>query len=302
MTLEQLAIFIAVAEREHLTRAADHLHLTPSAVSSALKKLEATYGVALFDRVGRGLCLTNTGKTFLEEARATLARAQTAERVLADLGNLQRGAISIYASQTIASYWLPPVLMRFHAAYPGIDLSLTISNTAGVAAAITQGIADVGYIEGALDNPLLRRQHLIEDALTIVTSPDHPFASRAPANAKALITETTWVLREKGSGTRSEFESALIHFGETPSDLKIILEFPSNEAILSAVRFSQSAGVISKAAAAASIAEGVLTCVDFALPSRTFSLLGHKERHLSAAAAKLVSHSLEEASRPSMQP
>ncbi|MBD8892947.1 LysR family transcriptional regulator [Roseibium litorale] len=301
MTLEQLAIFIAVAEREHLTRAADHLHLTPSAVSSALKKLEATYGVALFDRVGRGLCLTNTGKTFLEEARATLARAQTAERVLADLGNLQRGAISIYASQTIASYWLPPVLMSFHSAYPGIDLSLTISNTAGVAAAVTQGIADVGYIEGTLDNPLLRRQHLTDDALTIVTSPDHPFARQAPATPKALITETTWVLREKGSGTRSEFESALTRFGENPSDLKIVLEFPSNEAIISAVRFSQSAGVISKAAAAAAIAQGVLARVDFALPSRTFCLLGHKERHLSAAAAKLVSHSLEEASRAIQQ-
>lgn len=297
MTLEQLTIFIAVAEREHLTRAAEHLHLTPSAVSAALKKLESAYGVVLFDRVGRGLSLTQTGKTFLEEARATLARAQTAERVLADLGNLQRGAISVYASQTIASYWLPPVLMRFHAAYPGIDLSLTISNTAGVAAAVTHGIADVGYIEGALDTPFLRKRHLTEDALTMIVNPDHPFVGTPPSDPDELITGTSWVLREKGSGTRSEFENALSRFGIDPADLTVVLEFPSNEAIVSAVRFSQSASVISEAAAAPSIAQGGLARVAFPLPSRSFSLLGHKERHLSAAAEKLVALSVEEAGK-----
>ena len=73
MTFEQLAIFVAVAEREHLTHAAEAIHLTPSAVSSAIKNLEAYYGVELFHRVGRRIELTDTGRSFLGEARATLA-------------------------------------------------------------------------------------------------------------------------------------------------------------------------------------------------------------------------------------
>ena len=116
MTLEQLAILIAVAEREHLTRAADAINLTPSAVSSAIKNLEQHYGVELFHRVGRRIELTDTGRIFFGEARETLARARSAELVLSELGGLMRGTLSVHASQTIASYWLPPRLMAFRAA------------------------------------------------------------------------------------------------------------------------------------------------------------------------------------------
>ena len=74
MTLEQLRIFVAVAEREHLTRAAESLCLTQSAVSAAVAQLEARFGVKLFDRIGRGIALTEAGRLFLPEARADLSR------------------------------------------------------------------------------------------------------------------------------------------------------------------------------------------------------------------------------------
>lgn len=98
MTFEQLAIFIAVAEREHLTQAAEAIHLTPSAVSSAIKNLEAYHGVELFHRVGRRIELTQIGKTFLTEAKATLARVHAAELMLSELGGLRRGRLTLCAS------------------------------------------------------------------------------------------------------------------------------------------------------------------------------------------------------------
>src|SRR5260370_19007076 len=70
MTLEQLRIFIAVAERQHVTQAARQLNLTQSATSAALAALEARYAIKLFDRVGRGIVLTQTGRDFLNEAHA----------------------------------------------------------------------------------------------------------------------------------------------------------------------------------------------------------------------------------------
>jgi DNA-binding transcriptional LysR family regulator len=73
MTLEQLRVFVAVAERQHATRAAEALHLTQSAVSSAIAGLEARHGARLFDRVGRGIELTQAGSLFLVEARAVPA-------------------------------------------------------------------------------------------------------------------------------------------------------------------------------------------------------------------------------------
>src|SRR3546814_10149610 len=76
MTLDQLRIFVAVAEREHVTQAARALNLTQSAVSAAIATLEDRHGAHLFDRVGRGIALTEAGRAFLPEARAVLARVE----------------------------------------------------------------------------------------------------------------------------------------------------------------------------------------------------------------------------------
>ncbi|MDB5910462.1 MAG: transcriptional regulator, LysR family, partial [Massilia sp.] len=86
MTLEQLRIFVGVAEREHLTKAAVALNLSASAVSSAIRALEERYEAALFHRVGRGIVLTEAARLLLPQARATLAAAAAAERALSDLG------------------------------------------------------------------------------------------------------------------------------------------------------------------------------------------------------------------------
>jgi len=293
MTFEQIIIFTEVAEREHLTRAAEALHLTPSAVSSAIRKLEDFYSVKLFDRVGRGIVLTMEGRQFLEEARATLARIRAAERVLGELGGLERGALSVYASQTIASYFLPPVLMRFHARYPGIELELSIGNTATVADAVANGEAELGYIEGTLDNPLLRKRHITDDALVVVVGPEHPLADGRVVTPGELARQTSWVLREDGSGTRSEFEYGMAAFGIPAEALTVVMSLPSNEAVLSAVRASHAATAISGSVAAPWLASGGLKRVNFDLPSRAFQLLSHKERHLSKAAEALVTFSFE---------
>lgn len=287
MTFEQLQIFIAVAEREHLTRAAEALHLTPSAVSASVRKLEEFHNVRLFDRVGRGLSITAEGRLFLEEARAALGRMRAAESFLSELGGLRRGTLSVAASQTIANHWLPEVLMHFHESYPGIVTSMTIGNTATVAAAVEEGSAEIGFVEGPFESPQLNRQHLADDGLLVVANPSHPLAGSSRVSAKDLVQGTVWVLREEGSGTRSAFERTLEDLGYSAAALTVALEFPSNEAVLSAVRAGSArhaATVVSGAVAAPWIAGGTLVALDFELPSRSFSLLVHKERHRSRAA------------------
>src|SRR5260370_23212174 len=108
MTLEQLRVFVAVAERQHVTRAAEALNLAQSATSAAIAALESRHGAKLFHRVGRGIELTEAGALFLVEARAVLARAESAELILSELCGLKRGTPSIHASQTISHYLLPP--------------------------------------------------------------------------------------------------------------------------------------------------------------------------------------------------
>ena len=102
MTLDQLRVFVAVAERQHVTRAAEALNIAQSAASASVAALEGRHGAKLFHRVGRGIELTEAGTLFLAEARAVLARTEAAELVLSELGGLKRGTLLAQASQTIS--------------------------------------------------------------------------------------------------------------------------------------------------------------------------------------------------------
>lgn len=287
MTLEQLRIFIEVAEREHLTQAAEALRLTPSAVSSAIRTLEERYAATLFNRIGRRIELTDGGRIFLEEARILMARARAAELILSELGGLTRGSLAIYASQTIASYWLPPLLARFHAAYPAIEIQLTIGNTESVTEATRVGAADIGFVEGTVKEPTLSIQRIGEDQLILVVGAKHQWATQRHLPWDALM-HGNWILREHGSGTRAVFEDALRVAGFDPDRLNVGLELPSNEAVCSAVQSGNYATVISELVAAPHLIAGTLIKVPLALPPRQFLLLSHKERYRTKAFHALV--------------
>jgi len=288
MTLEQLRVFVAVAERQHVTRAAVALDVAQSAVSAAIAALEARHDVKLFHRVGRGVQLTEVGALFLVEARALLARAEAAGQVLSELGNLKRGTLAVQASQTIANYWLPRHLVAFRQKYPGIDIRLTISNTAQVAAAVREGAADLGFIEGIIEDPMLTKEQVARDQTVIVVGTEHAWATIDRLEPERLI-ETDWVLREPGSGTRSTFEAALQGFGVSPGALRLALELPSNEALRAAVEAGLGATVISASVAAPSLEAGLLHRVRFNLPERDFHVVRHVARCCSRAADALLS-------------
>jgi len=282
VTLEQLRIFVAVAELEHMTRASQSLNLTQSATSAAIAALESRYATKLFNRIGRRIELTDAGRVFLVEARAVLARAAAAETVLSDFAGLSRGSLSLAASQTVGNYWLPPLIHRYQSLHSGIRLGLRIGNTEQVAAWVIEGIADLGLIEGNIDEPALAIQPIADDELVLVVGSRHPWAKRRSVAPRDLR-GTRWVLRERGSGTRAIFEEALAKFALAAADLDVALELPSNEAVRSAVAAGAGATVISKLVVAALLKTRTLVALDLPLEKRHFSILRHKERYLTEA-------------------
>jgi DNA-binding transcriptional LysR family regulator len=282
MTLDQLRIFVAVAERQHLTQAADILALTPSAVSASIRALEERYGTLLFDRVGRRIEVNAAGRIFLDEARATLARAAGAERVLVELAGLARGALALQASQTIASYWLPPLLVRFRATHPQIDVRLDVGNTQSVADAVRVGQADLGLVEGGVDDAALVVDSVGQDRMAIVVAPGHPW-TRKRRLAAADLQAARWIMREPGSGTRSALEEMLVEQGADLDALQVVLTLPSNEAVRAAVMSGSDVAGLSELVAAPYIAAGLLAKVGADLPPRDFFLLRHRERYRSRA-------------------
>src|SRR5215472_14247435 len=256
MTLEQLRIFEAVAEREHVTRAAGALNLTQSAVSAAIAALEERHAVALFSRVGRRIELTHAGRLFLDEARAVLARTRAAARPVGDRRPRARRPHDL-CEPDIASYWLPPRLVSFRRAHPRVTINLVARNTTEVARAVQDGAADLGLVEGRVDADDLVQQAVARDRLALVVGPTHPWASRRSVKGPDLLA-AEWVLREQGSGTRSEFEEVLTLWSLSTDKLNVVLELPSNEAVRMAVEAGAGATVISRLVAEPSLRAGNL--------------------------------------------
>jgi DNA-binding transcriptional LysR family regulator len=292
MTFEQLRVFVAVAERAHVTQAAAVLGMTQPSASAAIAALEAGLGTRLFDRVGRGIALTEAGRLLLPEARAVLARLAQAGQALDDLQGLRRGHLALAASQTISGYWLPARLHRFHLAWPAVSLALSIGNTEQVARAVLEGAAEIGFIEGEISEPLLARIPVADDRMVLVAPAGHELAEQAGAGQAVLtcadLASLRWVLRESGSGTRQVLETMLRQTGLDPDSLDVALELPSNEAVCAAVEAGAGVTAISRLVTGAALAAGRLVELPFSLPVRQFLAICHGDRHRSRAVTALL--------------
>lgn len=284
MTLEQLRIFVAVAEREHVTAAARAINVTQSAASAAIAALEERHAVKLFDRVGRGVVLTEAGRLFLAEARSVLARAAAAETMLEDLSGLKRGTLRLVASQTTAAYWLPTILAEFQARHPALKVELAVGNTDQAAARVREGQADLGIVEGRIDDPVLAHWPVGEDRLVMV--------SQTPFDTDRIdprwLRKARWIMREPGSGTRSSLDDHLRQLGIDPAMLNVALVLPSNESVRTAVEAGAGIAALSSLVVAPALAAGTLHAAPFDFGPRVFHGLRHKERYRSRAADALL--------------
>ena len=111
----------------------------------------------------------------MDEAKAVLSRVEAAELALSEASGLKSGTLSVQASQTIASFWLPRHLVAFRQAYPGIDVRLSIGNTAQVAAAIHAGTAELEFVEGEVVDSALVSRAVARDRIVAVVGAGHPW-------------------------------------------------------------------------------------------------------------------------------
>ncbi|MFY7804523.1 MAG: LysR substrate-binding domain-containing protein, partial [Limnoraphis robusta] len=248
MTLDQLRIFLAVAEHLHFTRAAEELYITQPAVSAAIQSLETEYGVKLFHRIGRHIEITQAGLLLQVEAEKILDRVRLTEQGLRELNNLQRGELKLGSSLTIGNYWLPEKISQFHQQYPGIIINCTLANTEEICIGTAKGKFDIGLIEGSVKPDLdecLDREVIGGDRLVIVVGKSHPWFEKQEVSLPELTT-TDWIMREPGSGTQQRFEQALNNFGVSLKDLNVILVLNTGEMVKAVVEKSQAAAGISE--------------------------------------------------------
>jgi len=243
----RLRVFRAVAESLSFRVAAENLYLTQPAVTLQIKALEEGLGLQLFDRTGGRVTLTRAGETLLGFAARIDQLLLEADTALSLVRGEYSGNLIVGASLTIAQYLLPRLLGAFAQLYPGIQLSAISRNTEQIVEALIERRVAVGMIEG----PPLKREIQIEpffdDELVLIVPAAHEWAERGVATAEELA-GSPLILREQGSGSRKVAEIALRKIGLPPKRLRILFEFDSTEAIISAVEAGLGVGFVSKLA------------------------------------------------------
>jgi len=242
ITFRQLEIFIAVAETQQVTRASKKLFLTQSAVSMALGELENQLGGPLFDRHGRSLLLNDRGRYLLPLSKQILNQVANVETMLTEQSDSVAGVLEIVASSTIGNYVLPHLIGAFMQLHPDAHINMLVVNTMAAENLVAKGEADLGFVEGEINIDSLVASDWFEDELGIIVNPSHKLAAREAFKIPEDLKETSWVMREEGSGTAEIFTKKL---GKHASLLKVVTKTGHTEAIKKAVESGTGAACLS---------------------------------------------------------
>jgi DNA-binding transcriptional LysR family regulator len=226
LTLRQLRIFEAVARLLSFTRAAEELHLTQPAVSMQIKQMEQVVGLALFEQVGKKIYLTEAGHEMAQYSRRVISIMAEAEQVIAEMKGLSRGRLTISVAST-ANYFVPRLWAAFRAQHPDVNVSLDVTNRAGLIQALMDNASDLVIMGQPPENLDVVAESFMPNPLVVVAPPSHPLAGKKKIPLGRLQQET-FLVREQGSGTRSLMERV---FAEKDLKLSAPMEMSSTEAI-----------------------------------------------------------------------
>src|SRR5699024_10958166 len=294
--LRSLEVLLAVAEHGSIGAASRALGMRQPSVTSRLQRLERHLRLDLVHRTARGSTLTTEGATVADWAREVIRASDRLESGVAALRGTHDSQLTVSASMTIAEYLIPRWLVALSGDSPHTNVSLRMRNSAQVAADITAGAADLGFVESPTVPAGLRTRTFATDRLVAVVGHDHPWLRRECDPGPAELAAAALIVREQGSGTRDALERALAAVGQQHGESR--LELASTAAIKSAVLAGQGVGVLSMLAVSDELAAGQLHRVPIAGIDlrRKLRIVWRAGSTLSGPAAALAAHASRNAS------
>jgi len=288
--LKQLRAFDAVARNGGFSRASLEAGLTQPTLSTHIRNLETTLGVRLFDRDSRSVHLTPSGVLLAQYARKILDLCEESLQAMETFQGKIRGAVQVEASTVPGEYLLPRWLVDFHRRYPEVQVTLTVSDSAGVLARVENGEAAVGITGSPGDHPTHENTLLCEDAIVLVRAAgaltrDHDEVLDLPD-----LSGIPLIRREHGSGTQLALEQSLLQHGVDPESLRWTACLGSTRAVIEGVLAGLGGAFLSRSTVARELSDGVLNVV----PVREIDIkrglyvVRHKHRTLSPVVSCFV--------------
>lgn len=240
-TLHQLRVFEAAARHSSFTRAAEELFLTQPTISMQIKQLTKSVGIPLFEQVGKRLYLTEAGRELFATCKEIFNTLAQFEMKVADLKGLKQGQLRLAVIST-AKYFIPRLLGSFCQLYPGIEISLQVTNHEGILERMTTNQDDLYIMSQVPEHLDINYEAFLENPLVVLAPVNHPLAGEKNIPISKLTNEP-FIMREPGSGTRRAVQEL---FDENDVKVKVKLELGSNEAIKQAIAGGLGISILSR--------------------------------------------------------
>jgi DNA-binding transcriptional LysR family regulator len=283
MDFTALRYFSATAHSRSIRAASDRLHVSPSAISRQIAKLEHELRAPIFDRRAQGMKLTAAGEILLSKIDAVMREFSRVKSHIAALQDLQAGNVDVYCFQTAIESFVAPVLNRFYTQYPQVTFNVRMSSTDEAIEALITGAAEIGLILNAPDRDNITRMEVFRDRMVAAFSPAHPLAGRKILSLRDLegfpfsLTEPSFGLRQQLDRVfaKHRFEPTTFCVTNSLALIKQVASFGQNCTLLP--RFAVEQELTDGALKAAAVKE-------FAFDPLVFCICSLSDRSLSPAA------------------
>lgn len=203
ITIKHLTIFKEVARVKSMSKAAENLYISQPTISQKIQEIENYYHIKLFQRYSKSLGISEEGKIFLEHTNKVLQELETIDEIF--FHKKDKITLRIGSTLTVGSTVSPVLFSNIQKRYPHLNLQVYVDNTQEIESMLLNNQLDIAIVEGDIHNDHIIHEPIIPDQLVLVCSPNHPLAKFNTITIEQLH-HLTFILREKGSGTRAMFE------------------------------------------------------------------------------------------------
>lgn len=257
LEVRHLSLVNEIASTGSVTRAAERLHLTQSALSHQLRDIESRLGIQLFLRLGKRMVLTPPGERVLGAAKRVLDEIGRAEEDLKLMSQDGKGVLRLCTQCNTGYHWLPPLLQSFHRKYPGVDVQIIVTATERPIEALLDGQIDLAVVTSEVTDRRLQLVPLFEDELVAVVAPTHPFAKRAFIEPTDFTEEHLIIY----TADRHDSYTFMRILGPAGVEPERVSQVPLTEAILELVKAGLGVSVMARWAIEPALETGAVKAV-----------------------------------------
>ncbi|MDX1795109.1 MAG: LysR family transcriptional regulator [Hydrogenovibrio sp.] len=293
MADRRLQVFYTVAKVLSFTKAAETLHMTQPAVTFQVKQLEEFFNTRLFDRTHNKISLTEAGKVVYDYSEKILDHYEKMNSEVRELTGEVTGSLLIGASTTIAEYMLPNLLGAFKKQFEDVNIRLQVGNTDAIVAMVENNMIDLGVVEAPVYNKNLEVEVCRLDEMVLIVPIGHPLSNRDKISVEDMR-KYRYISREEGSGSRSVIDTYIREQGLSYSDLNVVMELGSPEAVKMAVESDVGVAIVSRTTISKELKLGTLKAIPLDPPlDRPFSHVRQKHKFRHRAVGELLDFAVE---------